>query len=125
MVHRTFRRLDEPTKLLGFSLTQWTALIAGGGGVSGLLHVLAVPTKPALTVLAFLVGVPAGLTYTTEQGRIRVGRLLLDAFRSVLATDELRAGGGRRGTYVVEAGDKRRPGAAGRERGRRAEASWD
>jgi len=118
MVHRTFRRLDEPTKLLGFSLAQWTGLIAGGGGVAGLLHVLAVPTKPALTVLAFLVGVPAGLAYTTEHGRMRVGRLLLDTVRSVVAPDELQPGGGRRGTYVVEAGSERR-------RGHGPEASWD
>ncbi len=39
MMHRTFRSLDDPPKLVGFSIRQWTALIGASALVLGLVHV--------------------------------------------------------------------------------------
>ena len=94
MVHQTFRRLDEPTKLFGFSLTQWAALIIGGGGLGALLHVLAVPTRPALTVAAALIGAPAWLAYVSEDGRVSAARRLADALGAVRQQRVLEPGTG-------------------------------
>ena len=38
MIHRTFRSLDEAPRLVAFTIKQWTALIAGGLAVLGLIH---------------------------------------------------------------------------------------
>ena len=55
MIHRTFRSLDEAPKLVGFTVKQWAALIAGSGVVLGLIHLAHLPTKPAITLCVFVV----------------------------------------------------------------------
>ena len=58
MIHRTFRSLDEPPKLLGFTATQWCWLIADLAGVLALVLATGMPAKAAITLLAFTVGCP-------------------------------------------------------------------
>ena len=41
MIHRTFRSLDDAPKLVGFTLRQWAALIAGAGATVLLAALLA------------------------------------------------------------------------------------
>ena len=53
MSHRTFRSLDEPPKLIGFSIRQWAALICGGLALLGLVQLAALPTKAAITLAVF------------------------------------------------------------------------
>jgi hypothetical protein len=79
MVHRTYRRLDEPPKLAGFSFTQWVGLLALGGAVFGAERLLGIPTQPAISLFTLCVGGPAALLYFSESGRSSLLRLARDA----------------------------------------------
>lgn len=82
-MHPTYRSLDAPVKLLGFSWRQWLALIVLGGGTVGVLHALAVPTKPAISLCALVIGVPAAFAYLSEETGVGLGRELFDVARWV------------------------------------------
>lgn len=79
MIHRTFRSLDEPPRIVGFSIRQWLSLIAGAAVVAGLVDVAGLPTKPAISLFVFVVGLPAALMYVSESGGLQIGVLLRDA----------------------------------------------
>ncbi len=81
MIHRTFRSLDQAPKLVGFTLRQWAVLIAGASVVLGLVYLAHLPTKPAITLCVFFVGLPAALTYVSESGGLQLGALLRDMCR--------------------------------------------
>jgi len=81
VIHRTFRSLDEAPKLVGFTMRQWAGLIAGASAVLGLVYVAQLPTKAAITLGVFLVGLPAALTYVSESGGLQLGALLRDLCR--------------------------------------------
>ena len=104
MTHRTFRSLDQPPKLLGFTATQWCWLIGDLAAVLALVLATGMPAKAAITLLAFTVGLPATLAYVSETGGIQPGRLLADAVRWRLAPRQLAAGrsGARRGRDSLE-----------------------
>jgi len=89
MSHRTFRSLDEPPKLIGFSIRQWAALIAGGLALLGLVQVAGLPAKAAITLAVFTLGLPAALMYVSEAGGLRIGVLLRDALAWRLAPKHL------------------------------------
>lgn len=78
MIHRTFRSLDAPPKLVGFTIRQWGALIAASTMMLAIVRAAHVPGKPAITLLTFTVGLPAALTYVSESGGLHLGRLLAD-----------------------------------------------
>ncbi len=81
MIHRTFRSLDDPPKLVGFTIRQWGALIAASAAVLAIVHLAHLPGKPAITLLSFTIGLPAALTYVSESGGLHLGRLLADMIR--------------------------------------------
>jgi hypothetical protein len=81
MIHRTYRRLDEPPKLAGFSFAQWLALLMLGGAVYGMCRLLTLPTQPAISLFTVLVGGPAALIYFSESGRPSLLRLVRDFIR--------------------------------------------
>jgi len=81
MIHRTFRSLDEAPRLVAFTIKQWAALIAGSLTVLGLIHLLRVPTKPAITLCVFVIGLPAAMTYVSESGGLQLGVLLRECWR--------------------------------------------
>ena len=89
MIHRTFRSLDDAPKLVGFTIGQWAALIAGASVVLGVVHVAQLPTKVAITLLVFTVGLPGALTYVSESGGLALGRLLADFCRWRVACQSL------------------------------------
>ena len=89
MSHRTFRSLDEPPKLIGFSVRQWAALIAGAIVLLGIVELASLPTKAAITLAVFTLALPAALTYVSESGGLRIGALLRDALRWRLAAKRL------------------------------------
>lgn len=91
MIHRTFRSLDDPPKLVGFTIRQWGALIAGSASVLGLVRLTHLPGKPAITLLTFTVGLPAALTYVSESGGLQLGTLLADMVRWRLARKSIKA----------------------------------
>ncbi len=65
MINRTPRHLDDPLKLLGFSLAQWAVLALGVLCLWACLMLLpaALPTTLRLSFGALMVGVPLGLTF--------------------------------------------------------------
>ena len=81
MIHRTFRSLDAAPKLVGFTIKQWAALIAGASAVLGVVYVAHMPAKPAITLCVFVIGLPAALTYVSESGGLQLGVLLGDMWR--------------------------------------------
>jgi hypothetical protein len=81
VIHRTFRSLDESPKLVGFTLRQWAALIAGMSAVLGVVFAAHLPTKAAITLCVFAIGLPAALTYVSESGGLQLGALLRDMCR--------------------------------------------
>ncbi len=81
MIHRTFRSLDEDPKLVWFTVKQWVVLIVGSGLLLGVIHLAHVPTKPAITLCAFLIGLPAALTYVSESGGLQLSVLLRSMWR--------------------------------------------
>jgi hypothetical protein len=81
VIHRTFRSLDQAPKLIGFTVKQWAALIAGALSVLGLIHLVQLPTKPAITLCVFVIGLPAALTYVSESGGLQIGVLLREMWR--------------------------------------------
>lgn len=81
MIHRTFRSLDEAPRLVAFTIKQWAVLIAGSLAVLGLIHVSHLPTKPAITLCVFVIGLPAALTYVSESGGLQLGVLLRECWR--------------------------------------------
>jgi len=81
VIHRTFRSLDEAPKLVGFTLRQWAMLIAGTSAVLGVVYAAQLPTKAAITLCVFVIGLPAALTYVSESGGLQLGGLLRDMCR--------------------------------------------
>jgi hypothetical protein len=81
VIHRTFRSLDEAPRLVAFTMKQWAMLIAGSAAVLGLIHLAHLPTKPAITLCVFVIGLPAALTYVSESGGLQLGVLLREMFR--------------------------------------------
>lgn len=81
MIHRTFRSLDDAPRLVAFTIKQWAVLIAGGLTVLALIHLSHLPTKPAITLCVFVIGLPAALTYVSESGGLQLGVLLRECWR--------------------------------------------
>jgi hypothetical protein len=81
VIHRTFRSLDEAPRLVAFTIKQWAMLIAGSAAVLSLIHLSRLPTKPAITLCVFVIGLPAALTYVSESGGLQLGVLLREMFR--------------------------------------------
>ena len=81
MINRTFRSLDQAPKLVLFTGKQWAVLIPGALAVLGLVHLAHLPTKPAITLCVFVIGLPAALTYVSESGGLQIGVLLREMWR--------------------------------------------
>ena len=77
-MHRTYRWLDAPPRLFGFSFRQWVLLVLAVGGGYGVARGLHLPFKVAVSVGAFAIGLPAALAYLSEGDGLPVGRLVLD-----------------------------------------------
>jgi hypothetical protein len=107
VIHRTFRSLDDAPKLVGFTMRQWAGLIAASCAVLGLVYLAHVPTKPAITLCVFLIGLPAALTYVSESGGLQLGVLLRDLCRWRFSRHVLQAASGdgadARGVVLVHA----------------------
>jgi hypothetical protein len=93
VIHRTFRSLDDAPKLVGFTVRQWAALIAGASAVLALVYLAHLPVKVAITLFVFVVGLPAALTYVSESGGLHLGLLFTDMWRWRRSTHALPAAG--------------------------------
>jgi hypothetical protein len=125
VIHRTFRSLDEAPKLVGFTLRQWALLIAGASVVLGLVYLAHLPTKAAITLCVFTIGLPAALTYVSESGGLQLGVLLGDVWRWRWSAHELPAASpecaSARGVLALASTDE----ADGGNRGQGYDASLD
>jgi hypothetical protein len=81
VIHRTFRSLDEAPRLVAFTIKQWAVLIAAALAVFALVHFSRLPTRPAITLCVFVIGLPAALTYVSESGGLQLGVLLHECWR--------------------------------------------
>jgi hypothetical protein len=108
VIHRTFRSLDQAPKLVGFTVKQWALLIAGAIAVLGVVHVAHLPSRPAITLCVFVIGLPAALTYVSESGGLQLGVLLREMWRWRVSAHTLPAASPRgrraRGLVVLAAG---------------------
>jgi len=70
-IHRTPRHLDDPLRILGFTLAQWAVLALGAVAFWCCISFLP-PRLPAtlrLSAGALLVGLPLGLTFAADGSR--------------------------------------------------------
>ena len=109
-MHRTYRWLDAPPRLLGLTFGQWVMLIVALAAGYGCVKLLHVPPKIAVSAGVFVIGLPATLAYLSEGDGLGLGRLIRDAVVWTLSTRMLEAGGGSssrrvRGIRVEEAVD--------------------
>lgn len=70
-LHRTPRHLDDPLRILGFTLAQWLVLALAAVVLWGCLALLPdfIPATLRLSLGAGLVGVPLGLTVASDGSR--------------------------------------------------------
>ncbi len=92
MIHRTYRSLDAPVKLIGFTVRQWAGIILGIGLAIGVVHVTQMPTKVAITICAFVIGIPVTMTYLSEGGGLQLSSLMADMWRWRSRPREFQAG---------------------------------
>lgn len=85
MFHATARRLDEPYKLYGFTISQWLGLLFGGGAAVAGLWALRVGVQVGGFLGTLVIGIPALYWLLGESGRIEPAELLLDAARRVVS----------------------------------------
>ena len=77
-MHRTYRWLDAPPHLMGFTFSQWAMLMLAAGAGYGCVKVLHVPAKVAISTGMFVIGLPAMLAYLSEGDGLGLGRLIAD-----------------------------------------------
>lgn len=77
-MHRTYRWLDAPPRLLGFSFRQWLVLVLSIASGYGLAKALHLPFKVAVSLGVFAIGLPAALAYLSDGDGLPVGRMVLD-----------------------------------------------
>ena len=101
-INRTPRHLDDPLKVLGFSLAQWAVLALGALCLWGCLMLLpaAIPTTLRLSLGALLVGVPLGLTFAGSTAR-SVFELPHRAWHSLATPADYLPGPPRRGPLTL------------------------
>ena len=93
MTNRTYRLLDAPLRIAGFTPWQWLGMLVGGGGVIAGIYVIGLPTKPAISLAVLLLGPPIALAYLSEDVGLDVGQLLKDALRWIGGPKQLAPGG--------------------------------
>ena len=101
-INRTPRHLDDPLKILGFSLAQWGVLALGVLCLWACLMLLpaAIPTTLRLSVGALMVGVPLGLTFagSTTHSIVELPRRL---WHSIGTRSDYLPGPPRRGPLML------------------------
>ncbi len=70
-LNHTPRHLDDPLRILGFTLAQWTVIALGAFLLWGCLTLLPplIPATLRLSLGALMVGLPLGLTFAGDASR--------------------------------------------------------
>src|SRR5215218_2810477 len=71
-----YRTLNEPTRLLGLSLSGWAVVLAAFAAGYGWLLVSPLPWRLNVSIAVILLGAPAALLILREQTTITPARLL-------------------------------------------------
>ena len=106
-INRTPRHLDDPLKILGFSLGQWVVLAVGVFCLWGCLMLLpaVIPTTLRLSLGALLVGGPLGLTFAGSTAR-SVFELPHRVWHSLATPADYLPGAPRRGPLAFVADER-------------------
>lgn len=78
-MHRTYRWLDAPPRLFGFTVWQWSVLIVTVAIGYGVTRLLGLPVKVAVSAGVFVIGLPAMLVYLSDGEGPPLGMLLRHA----------------------------------------------
>lgn len=81
MIHRAYRSLNDPVKLLGFTAAQWLTLVLTGALAVAATQLVGLSVKPAITVCSLILTSVAATAYASEPGGVRPVGLLLDTVR--------------------------------------------
>lgn len=76
-----YRTLNEPTRLLGLSISAWAGLLAAGAAAYGWLLVSPLPWRANVSLAAIVLGLPTALMVLREQSTITPARLLTGVIR--------------------------------------------
>ncbi len=101
-INRTPRHLDDPLKILGFSLVQWAVLAIGALCLWSCLVLLppVIPATLRLSLGALLVGVPLGWTFAGSTAR-SVFELPCRVWHSLATPTDYLPGPPRRGPLAL------------------------
>jgi hypothetical protein len=81
VIHRAYRSLNDPVKLLGFTAAQWLALVVTGALSIGATEVVGLSVKPAITLCSLVITTVAATAYASEPGGVRPVGLVADTAR--------------------------------------------
>ena len=76
-----YRTLNDPTRLLGLSVSGWAVLLVAGGAGYGWLLVSPLPWRVSFSLAVIGLGAPAALVLLREQSTISPARLLAAVVR--------------------------------------------
>lgn len=85
----SYRTLNEPTRLLGLSLSGWAAVILAGGAGYAFLGVSPLPWRLNFSAVVIGLGAPVLLLVLREPGTIGPARLLAAVFAWRLRASEV------------------------------------
>jgi hypothetical protein len=83
VIHRAYRSLNEPVRLLGFTAAQWLMLVVTGAAAIAGTQLVGLPARPAITICSLVVTTVAATAYASEPGGVRPVGLLADTMRMV------------------------------------------
>jgi hypothetical protein len=92
VIHPTYRLLDAPIKFAGLALRQWVMLLVGGGAFVGMVHLIGIPTKPAISLCTIVIGVPTIVAYASEETGLSISTVVRDVVGWRLAPRAYAAG---------------------------------
>lgn len=81
MIHRAYRSLNDPVRLLGFTAPQWLTLIVTGALAVGATRLVGLATRPTITICALVLSSVAAVAFAAEPGGARPLGLLYDLLR--------------------------------------------
>src|SRR5215218_1906785 len=92
MMHRAYRTLNDPPKLLAFTALQWLALVATAALAIGATQLVGMPAKPAISLCALVLTTVAAIAYSSEPGGVQPIGLLRDCVTMALQPREYAPG---------------------------------
>jgi hypothetical protein len=88
MMHRAYRTLNDPPKLLAFTALQWLALVGTAAFAIGATKLVGMPAKPAISLCALVLTTVAAIAYSSEPGGVQPVGVCRDLLAMVLQPRE-------------------------------------